>query len=128
MIIVLKSHLNGAGTQAIGDGEHDFLHLRAELLEIDGAALVAVEFVENGVIEEGELVGRSDDVDAEMGLQKPEGLEGLAELRAGENAVAVEVKSGEAFLHAPIEQGFVAHEVSHRGSVYNHHSHLPSWS
>ena len=124
LIIVLKSHLNGAGTQTISNSEHDLLHLRSELLQIDGVAVVAVEFIENGVVELGELLWRSDDVDAEVGLQEPKGLEGLAELGAGEDAVAVEVKGREAVLDALIEQGVVANEVSHRGSVNYHHSHF----
>ena len=86
--------------------------------------MVAVEFIENGVVEVGELVRRSDDVDAEVGLQEPKGLEGLAELVAGEDPIAVQIKGREALLHALIEQRLVSYKVSYRRSVYNHDSHL----
>lgn len=121
--IVLEDHPYGERSEAVGDGEHDLPHLVAELAAVDGAAPVAVELVEDGVVELRELIRRRGDVDAEVRLDEAHGLEGRAELRAREDAVVVEVQRRELLVHALGEGGFVVHEVAHGAAVDHHHTH-----
>lgn len=116
-LILLQDDLDRGVAEAVGDGEEDVAHLCAELVAVDGAAAVEVELVEDGVVEGRELGRRSDDVDAEVGLEEAEGLEGAAELGAGEDAVAVEIQRRESLVDAPVEGRLVADEGSHRRSV-----------
>ncbi|GAB4856441.1 hypothetical protein Ancab_014356 [Ancistrocladus abbreviatus] len=66
VLVILQNHLNRRISKAIGDREHDLLHLRSEFLEIDGAALVEVKFLEDGVVKLRELLRRRRLVDAKV--------------------------------------------------------------
>ncbi|KAK3430254.1 hypothetical protein EUGRSUZ_E01777, partial [Eucalyptus grandis] len=123
-VVLLDRHLDGARAEAVGDGEHDLPHLRPELLQVDGAAAVAVEALEDGVVEAGELLRRGGDVHPVVGLDEAHRLEGLAELRPGEDAVPVQVQGGEPLVHALLELLLVADEGAHRRAVDYHHPHL----
>lgn len=121
--IVLEDHPYGERSEAVGDGEHDLPHLIPELAAVDGAAPVAVELVEDGVVELRELLRRRGNVDAEVRLDEAHGLEGRAELRAREDAVVVEVQHPELLVHALREGRLVVHEVAHGAAVDHHHTH-----
>lgn len=122
--VVLDDHLDRAGAEAVGDGEHDLLHLRPELVEVDGAGVVVVELVEDGVIERGQLLRRGGDVNAEVGLDEPQRLEPSPELGPGQHAVAVNVQHREPLVDALLERRLVVHERPHRGAVDDHHRHF----
>ncbi|KAF4397715.1 hypothetical protein G4B88_027584 [Cannabis sativa] len=76
---------------AVSYGEKDLLHLGPELFSIDGTAAVAVELVEDGIVELGELFGRGGHVDPKVALDEPHRLESFPELSSGENTVLVQI-------------------------------------
>ncbi|RXH90176.1 hypothetical protein DVH24_032533 [Malus domestica] len=89
LVVVLQNHLDRGGAQPVGDGQPNLLHFLLELFQIHRPTLVVVELVEYGVVQLRQLLWRGGHIDAEVGLNEPEGLEGFAELRSGEDAVAV---------------------------------------
>ncbi|KAI6667986.1 hypothetical protein NL676_003738 [Syzygium grande] len=93
--VLLEDHLDWARPEAVRDGKHDLPHLRPEVLEVDVATAVAVDAVQDGVIDAGQLLRHGGDVHAKVGLGAAHRLEGLMEGRPGEDAVAIEVQGGE---------------------------------
>lgn len=114
--LVVDGDLERLGAEAVGDGEHDAAHLVAELGAVDGAAVVGVELLEDGVVERGDLGGERGRLGgAEPGaVEEAEGLERAAELGAGQHAVAVGVQRLEARVDAAGEGVVVRHEAPHR--------------
>lgn len=122
--LVVDGDLERLGAEAVGDGEHDAAHLVAELGAVDGAAVVGVELLEDGVVERGDLGGEQGRLGgAEPGAVEAEGLERAAELGAGQHAVAVGVQRLEARVDAAGEGVVVRHEAPHRRPVQDHHAH-----
>ena len=121
--VVFEDHADREGAEAVGDGEHDLLHLLSELVAVHGTAPVAVELVEDGVVERREILRRSGHVDAEVRLDESHGLERRAKLRPRQDAVFVEVQRRELLVHALRERGGVVDEVAHGGAVDYHHAH-----
>lgn len=110
-------HLQRRSPQSISHRQQNVPHLRPELLQIDSAAVIGVEFLENGVVEGVELVGGLLVGHAEVGFDEAHALKSGAKLGAGEDTVMVDINVEEARIHRGIESLLIVDEFTDCGAI-----------
>jgi len=80
---LLEEELNWGSTEAIGNGEHDVLYLRPELVEVDFVVVVSVESIKDRVVKGVELSRGAADFQAHFGLHQGKALQGFPEAQSG---------------------------------------------